>query len=191
MSSIYNSNYSYDFYLRSIYSFNRLARKEETRAELDNKTLLLADSSAMKKISKQLRELEYDSDHGTEIYNSVKLYVETYNNLLESTSDSDSSSIQSLKKQITQLTKEEKDNLASIGISISSSGKLHIDESTFVKSEPSKIAKVFSSKNALTESIQSYTTKIRSKALRLPVYTNTAQKTSPAGTSSQAIDISL
>ena len=112
MSSILNSNYNYDYFRRMIYSSNRLARKEETRASLDKKSLMLADTSAIQKISKQLRELEYDTDHGTGLYNGVKLYVETYNNLIESASSSDDSNIATLKKQITNLTKQEKDNLS-------------------------------------------------------------------------------
>lgn len=192
MSSVYTANYSYDYYLRSIYSKNRDARKAETRTSLDNTTLMSADSSAMQKIAKQLRELEYDSDHGTDIYNGVSLYVETYNNLLDSASASDSTAINGLKKQIIQLTKEDKDRLESIGITITSNGRLKLDKTTFVTAEPSKIARIFSSKNALTESIQAYSKKIGKEAHKLSFYTENAQKSTIAPSSSgSTVDISL
>lgn len=52
------TTYSYDFYLRGIYSSNRGARKAERRSSMQNSELTKADSSAMKKIIEQLRQLE-------------------------------------------------------------------------------------------------------------------------------------
>ena len=53
------TTYSYDFYLRGIYSSNRGARKAERRSSMQNSELTKADSSAMKKIIEQLRQLEW------------------------------------------------------------------------------------------------------------------------------------
>ena len=91
------TTYSYDFYLRGIYSSNRGARKAERRSSMQNSELTKADSSAMKKIIEQLRQLEWseptvmedkDSNSMNTVsdstnYKFTKLFADTYNNLLE------------------------------------------------------------------------------------------------------------
>ena len=98
------TTYSYDFYLRGIYSSNRGARKAERRSSMQNSELTKADSSAMKKIIEQLRQLEWseptvmedkDSNSMNTVsdstnYKFTKLFADTYNNLLESAGNSTS-----------------------------------------------------------------------------------------------------
>ena len=136
--------YSYDFYLRGIYSSNRGARKAERRSSMQNSELTKADSSAMKKIIEQLRQLEWseptvmedkDSNSMNTVsdstnYKFTKLFADTYNNLLESAGNSTSGQAKRLISRMKHLTREQKDALESVGISISSNGKLSVKKGT-------------------------------------------------------------
>ena len=77
MSTITN----YDYLLRNYYSSNRLARKSYNRVNMKSSELASADSAAIKKVAKTLKDMEYNSDNGVSIYNNVKAFVDTYNNL--------------------------------------------------------------------------------------------------------------
>lgn len=171
--------YSYDFYLRNIYASNRFARKSANRSSLCNIDLMKADTSAMDKICNKLRELEYSSDNGTTVLNHAKLLVETYNNLLDSTHDSDADSISRLSKQLSSYTKEQKSALESIGITIGASEKLSLNKTTFAKCSPSKIEKVLGKDNDFTKQLTSYAKKIKRAAGQLPL-----SETTDSGSSS-------
>lgn len=158
---------NYDYYLRNLYSSNRFARKSENRPTLKNKDLIQADSDAVKKVTEKLKKLEYSSDNASEVLTDVKTFIETYNNLVESTGSSDSDSINKLKRQITQLTKDNKDELESLGISINSSGKLSLDKSKFGECSPSKIERFFGKDSEFMTSIRSYSQQTKRAARRM------------------------
>lgn len=162
-----STSINYDYYLRNLYSSNRFARKPENRTTLKNKDLIQADSDAVKKITEKLKDLDYSSDNASEVLTDVKMFVETYNNLVESTGSSDSDSINKLKRQITQLTKENKDELESLGISINSTGKLSLDKSKFGECSPSKIERFFGKDSEFINSIRSYSHLAKRSARRL------------------------
>lgn len=160
-------NYSYDYHLRNLYSSNHFARKSENRPTLKNKDLIQADSDAVKKIVTKLRDLEYSSDNASEVLTDVKMFIETYNNLVDSTASSDSDSINKLKRHITQLTKDNKEELESLGITINSSGKLSLDKSKFGECSPSKIERFFGKDSDFMSSIRSYSQQAKRSARRL------------------------
>lgn len=179
MSSITNTTISsYDYLLRNCYSSNRMARKAFSRANLKQDELINADSNALKKITKNLREIEYDSDNGVNIYNNVKAFVESYNNLLESTKDSPSDKLLRSEKNLKKLVKEHSEELEEIGIKISASGELKIDKETLVSSKPSKIKNVFSSSSELSSGIVKYSTSIARISKSLLNTGNSQQKQS-------------
>ena len=194
MSTIspFNGNYSYDFYLRTAYSKNRYDRKSEYRSSMTSESLVTADADAMKKLTKKLRSLDYDADHATEIFQNTKAFIDTYNNLLGSSETAGSSSIQSLKKQLAKMTKNEKEDLSSIGIELKSNGELKIDADKFLECKPSKIATVLSSDSSFTKSIQTYASRIYRLATKLPVtsYTGSGKSTS-SDTATNSIDLKL
>lgn len=192
MSSIYTPRYTYDYYLRNAYSKYRDARKADFRATQPNNTLVQADSSAIRNISDKLRKLEYDTDHSDEIIQTTKAFVETYNNLLDSSGSSDSNAITKLKKQLSNMTKEEKEQLESIGIEIKSNGKLKLDEKTFGECKPAKIAKIFSSDHTFTKSLKTYASKIYKISGQLAsAYDASGAKKTSTSQSGSTVDISL
>lgn len=174
-------NYSYDYHLRNLYSSNRFARKAENRSGMKSKELIQADSDAARKITEKLRDLEYSSDNATEILTNAKMFIETYNNLMESTGSSDSDSIDKLRTQMKQLTKNNKDELESLGISINSTGKLSLDKTKFGACSPSKIERFFGKDSEFMDSVRNYSLKTKRAARRLvePVVEEETKKAKP------------
>ena len=192
MASIYTPHYSYDYYLRNAYSKYRDARKSDFRATQPNNTLVQADSSAIRNISDKLRKLEYDTDHSDEIMQTTKAFIETYNNLLDSSGNSESNTIAKLQKQLSNMTEDEKEELESIGIKIKTNGKLKLDEKTFGECKPSKIAKVFSSDHTFTKSLRTYASKIYKLSSQLvSAYDASGAKKTNTNQSGNTVDVSL
>lgn len=192
MSSVYTPKYTYDFYLRNAYTRNREARKADYRISQPNNTLVMADSDAMKKISEKLRKLTYDSDNGSEVLQTTKAFIETYNNLLETSGGSENGSIARLKKQFTNMTKDEKDALASIGIEIKGNGKLELDEKVFGKCKPAKIEKILATENTFTKSMKTYASRIyRISSQLVSAYDSNGAKKTDTNQSGSTVDVSL
>lgn len=160
MAIDYSITKSYDMYFRDFYSIDRNASKSEQRASYKTDKLAKADSSAMTKISKTLRKMEFSQENGTDIFNTVKSFVNTYNNLLESAGSSNEYGIYHPEKFVKNLTKDQEDALKDLGITISASGKLKLDEDTLMGSKPSKIGKLFSEDSDFTNKINFYANKI-------------------------------
>lgn len=158
--NVNSSASSYNYILRNYYSKNRNASRTILRSSIDDKLLVTADSDALSKISKALRNIEYSSDNGVGIYNNVKAFVDTYNNLSTSSGSSVSYDITHPNKLLKSLVKSKADELEEIGISVSASGKLTLDKETLLKSSPGKISRIFSSDSDFTQKIKYYSSKI-------------------------------
>lgn len=167
---------TYDYLLRSCYSSNRSARKSITRAGLKTEDLIKADSGALKKVTQNLRDMEYTTDNGVSIYNNIKVFVESYNNLAESTDKASSAELSRIEKKLQKFVKANKDELEELGISISSSGKLSLKEDTLLSCKPKKIGKIFSSDNDFTKTTAKYATSISRIIKNLALSGNTAGK---------------
>jgi hypothetical protein len=190
--STISAKHNYNYYLRNAYTKNRNAINSDYRSTQPESTILSADASAVKTMAEKLRALKYDSDHGTEVLQNAKAFVESYNNLLDSADSSDNSTITNLKKQLSKLTKKEKEDLASIGIEIKSDGKLSLDEDTFGGSRPAKIGEILSSKGTFSSSIRSIAQKIYRKSNQLPSYNAKANKeTTTIDDSGNLVDVTL
>jgi ElaB/YqjD/DUF883 family membrane-anchored ribosome-binding protein len=175
------TTYSYDFYLRGIYSSNRGARKAERRSSMQNSELTKADSSAMKKIIEQLRQLEWseptvmedkDSNSMNTVsdstnYKFTKLFADTYNNLLESAGNSTSGQAKRLISRMKHLTREQKDALESVGISISSNGKLSVKKGTVNQAATYKFKQLFGSDSDYLTEMSSIAKKIKRHASQI------------------------
>ena len=164
MSVITAGNNSYQGFLRKFYSSNRAASRASTRSTISSAELLSADSKALKKISKNLQELSYDKDNGEEIYQNIKAFVETYNNLLENSDKIVDASLERNMKKLKNFIKDNADTLEEIGITVSSSRKLTLDKEDLLKCTPKKIGKVFSNSNTFSSSLVSFATKLERMA---------------------------
>ncbi len=190
--STYTAKHDQNDHIRRAYSKNRQAVDPDYRAIQPNPVIMSADADAVGKMAEMLRALEYDQEHGVDVLQNTKAFVTTYNNLMDSTDASDSNDIAYLKKQLGKLTKDEKEDLASIGIEIKSDGKLSLDEKVFAESRPEKIRRILSSEGDLSETIRNIAKKIYRVSGRLPVYTAEGEKTiQPDGDSGKMVDLSL
>ena len=130
-----------------------------------------------------MRDLEYSSDNGVGIYNNIKAFVDTYNNLSSSTSDAIAYDITRPTKKLKNYIINNKDQLESIGINVSASGKLKVDKEKLLKCSPSKISKVLSSDSGFSQQIKHYAGKIYKASNYINLTTpNTIPKTNTSGT---------
>lgn len=164
MSVITAGNSSYQGFLRKFYSSNRAASRASSRSTIGNAELLSADSKALKKISKNLQELTYDKDSGEEIYQNIKAFVETYNNLLENSDKIVDAPLERTMKKLKNFIKDNTETLEEIGIKVSSSRKLTLDKEDLLKCTPKKIGKVFSDSNDISSNLVLLTTKLERMA---------------------------
>ena len=191
------TTYSYDFYLRGIYSSNRGARKAERRSSMQNSELTKADSSAMKKIIEQLRQLEWseptvmeDKDSDSTNYKFTKLFADTYNNLLESAGNSTSGQAKRLISRMKHLTREQKDALESVGISISSNGKLSVKKGTVNQAATYKFKQLFGSDSDYLTEMSSIAKKIKRHASQIVIPPKKAKASTKQDSTSNAADTS-
>lgn len=181
--NVNSSSSSYNFILKNYYSKNRDASKKVLRSNIDDKLLITADSDALSKISKALRNIEYSPDNGVGIYNNVKAFVDTYNNLEASSGSAVSYDITHPAKLLKSLVKSKASELEGIGISVSASGKLSLKKEELLKSPPYKISKIFSSDSEFTQKVKYYSGKIYTASNLINIQTQIPQagiNTSPS-----------
>ena len=160
MSVITAGNSSYANFFQKFYSSNRTASRAAYRGTFGNAELLSADASALKKISKNLQDLSYDKDNGEEIYQNIKAFTETYNNLLSSAGKITDGALERTLKKVKNFIKDNQDTFEEIGLKVSSSGKLTLDKEDLMECTPKKIGKVFSSSNTISSTLINYATKL-------------------------------
>lgn len=83
------------------------------------------------------------------IYKKVNKFVETYNDLLDSSKDVSSNSLDNSIKNLKNTMNANTKLLAKIGIEVKSDGKLSLDENTFKESNMSRVKEVFNSVGSL------------------------------------------
>ena len=94
---------------------------------------------------------EYDKDA---IYKAVSSYVKDYSLLVDSTGNSESSSVLRTASSMVNYTKANKSVLASMGISIGADNKLSIDEKTFKGSSMAAVKSAFTGAGSYGKSVQ-------------------------------------
>ncbi len=188
----YSINHNVNYYMRNAYRGNTNAITDDYRGSQPKAKIISADARAVKRMAEKLNSLEYDSDHGPEVLQNAKAFVKTYNNLIESTEDNQDSRLTSLKKKMTKMIKNNKDDLASIGIELKGNGSLTLDEDKFGEARPAKIEEILSSKGNISVSLRSIATKIFRQSGKMAVYTSSAEKTAQdAEQSGKTVDLSL
>lgn len=180
--------FSYDYMLRNTYQTNRQARISSSRDSMKKTDLMKADSDAIQNIKKQLKELEYDSNHVPDILQTVKGFIETYNNLIDSTTDAGTHALKSLHSKIKENTKEHSSQLASLGITVTSSGQLKFDKTKFGEATVSKIESFFGKdESGFFDNLTEYAKKVDRYAKRAATQTILPPKKKKAVTQDQML----
>jgi hypothetical protein len=143
--------------MRNFYKDNRDVIKSSNRKSFSNVELSYEDSRALSRAAKRLQRNDYtstssdsdDDDDEDDLSDttkaSIEAFVETYNNAIESGSDSEDHDTARYIKQMKNLTKNYADELEEIGINIENDGTLSIDDELLSLADNSKLQDLFSS----------------------------------------------
>lgn len=143
-----------DFYLRNFYGQTREYRKGTTRNGAEKHTLALADTQALKKALREIENTSKEKEEDAAI--EVSAFIQTYNNLMESTEDIDDPEIKSLRKKIKSLTKKAAADLDNIGVTVSEKGELKVRTNRLKESSYESLMKVFGDESTYKKKITSY-----------------------------------
>lgn len=149
-----------DYYLRKFYTQNRQMRLSRDRNGFSNSQLVEADSAALRKAINNIEDIDYDDISRENLYSRVKAYTDTYNNLVDSGADSGSNDVTRKNNKIKTLTREQKEDLKAIGITLKSDGSLKIDSKKFNEASLKNIKKVFSKDNSYLEDVKRSTVQV-------------------------------
>lgn len=129
------TNLSATYFMRNFYSNNRDAMKSSKRKEYSITELAYDDSTALHRAAKKLKNYKYSDDENTDnIRGTVMALVDTYNNSIDSASNSSSSSMKRYAKQLKKLASKYTDELEDIGITINKDGTLKANDNDFTSS---------------------------------------------------------
>lgn len=88
-----------------------------------------------------------DYDYDT-LVKSVQSFVSAYNDTLESVGTIEASSVQQKTQWLTQVTKQYKDELAGVGVSVDKDGRLALDEKAFREKDMTELRDFFEGTNS-------------------------------------------
>ena len=142
------------YFMRNYYSNNRDAMKSSKRKEYSITELAYDDSTAMHRAAKKLKNYKYSDDENTDnIRGTVMALVDTYNNSIDSASNSSSSSMKRYAKQLKKLAGKYTDELEDIGITINKDGTLKANEELVKKADADTLNSLFGNDNDFTSSL--------------------------------------
>ena len=160
---------SSSYYLRRFYSANTDAKTSASRKQYSNTALSNADARALRRAIKSLGSFTYDDDSSTNIRNSVSAFIDTYNNLLDSSGSSEDRRMQQTYKSMKKLTSEYADELDKIGMTVSKDGTLKKRSDLFANADISKFEKLFSKDTDYMQRISAYTRRIQKRSETLDI----------------------
>lgn len=176
MATIFSTAYagtgvslSSSYYLRRFYSANTDAKTSASRKQYSNTALSNADARALRRAIKSLGSFTYDDDNSTNIRNSVSAFIDTYNNLLDSSGSSEDRRMQQTYKSMKKLTSEYADELDKIGITVSKDGTLKKRTDLFANADISKFEKLFSKDTDYMQRISAYTRRVQKRSETLDI----------------------
>lgn len=169
---------SCNYYMRSFYRTNTDAHTASKRKNLDNTSLTLADSLALRRAVKQLGSSSFSEDDDANIRNSVKAFITTYNNALDSLADSSDHTLERNMKQLKSLTAEYQKQLDKVGITVGEDGRLTDRDSLLDTADLSKFKELFASDSSFMQRTSVYARRMerRSDALELAAKNQELQK---------------
>lgn len=160
---------SSSYYKRRFYSDNADAKTSTSRKALSNSALSSADSHALRRAIKELGSFTYDDDNSTNIRNSVSAFIDTYNNLLESSGSSEDRRMQQINKSIKKLSSEYANDLDKIGITVNKDGTLKKRSDLFANADISKFEKLFSKDTDYMQRTLAYAKRVEKRSETLDI----------------------
>ena len=139
MSSSFSVTNSW--YLRNNYKSDQALSKQSNRSDVSGSRLSAADSAALKRGIRGLRDYKYedakkvsskdtDSVLGkSKFYSTLKAFADTYNYTLDSSKNSSNADVKKLSKSMKNIAKKYSDELDELGVSFDSKGYMSISAS--------------------------------------------------------------
>lgn len=138
---------------------NADALKSSANALVNSKTLFSNKVETTDKDGNKTTDYDYDK-----IYKALKSFVDDYNSVIESGGESENSSVLRNTLSMTKMTKENKDLLEDVGITINEDNTLSIDEETVKKANINDLKSLFSGVGSYADSIATKASNISYKA---------------------------
>lgn len=160
---------SSSYYMRRFYTANADAKTSASRKQYSNSALSNADARALRRAIKSLGSFTYDDDNSTNIRNSVSAFIDTYNNLLDSSGNSEDRRMQQTYKSMKKLTSEYANELDKIGITVSKDGTLKKRSDLFANADISKFEKLFSKDTDYMQRVSAYTRRVQKRSETLDI----------------------
>ena len=104
---------------------------------------------------------KYDTD---KIYSAVSDFVKNYNSMIKSGQKSNETSVLTYTAGMATLSNVLNKSLSAVGISISSSGKLSVDEETFKKADMNKVKSLFNDTGSFAYQIKGKASSIENRS---------------------------
>lgn len=144
---------------------------EESKAAATKNTQIRTDATALKSAADLLGSK--DLNDRDSLYTTAKQFVEEYNAVLSSATDSDDKSILRNTLHMTTLTKKNEGLLSKAGITIGEDNKLSLDEKTFKAATSSSLTSLFKGTGSYMDGVGSYASRINQSAVRVAQKNNT------------------
>ncbi|MCR5770103.1 MAG: hypothetical protein K6G87_02580 [Butyrivibrio sp.] len=155
-----------NYYLRNLYGSNKDYIIGSTRLQASNASVVSADSKALAKGAKKMMSLDYgsyatdDDIENAMLGNNIKAFIDTYNNTIDSASDSDLKDIKKLVSKMKTLGKEYEEELEELGITFDDDGYMTIDSSAVENLDNKKFESVFGEDSDFTKTVRSLARKL-------------------------------
>ena len=150
---------------------------------MSNPELTQADGAALRRAVRSLSRSEFTETQDEDIRNKAMAYVETYNHMLASASESSDDRILRSAKQMKALTQSYASELDKIGITVNDDGTLESREARLSTSPLSKLEKLFSKDSGFMQKISAHSKKIERQSDAL--LTEEAQRRAAKRTAAQ------
>ncbi len=153
---------------------------DEAKKTIKTNTTIKADADALKSSASTLvdsktlftKKIETTDDKGVttsnydydKIYKNLKAFVDDYNKMIKSGSDSDNKSILRNTLSMTTLTKKNMSLLEDVGITINEDNTLSIDEKALKSANINDLKSLFNGVGSYADSISSFATNVSYKA---------------------------
>lgn len=152
------------YYMRNFYVSNRNVISSSQRKDYSKSELSCEDAAALHRAVRQLGSFSYAEEDSDNVRNNVKAFVDTYNNLISSTSDTTDSELARTASQLKSLTKKYSDELDKLGVTVNSDGTMTRRDSLIETADFSKFKSLFSSDSDYMKKASSYTKRLQKRS---------------------------
>lgn len=146
------------------------AKEESTSSESDKKTeesdKLTANYAVdFKKDANVLSKMDFSESNKKKVTSGVKDFVDSYNNMISSASNSSASNVSNTVKHLTNYAKVNERLLKQVGITIESDNKLSVNTDTLEKADMSNLKNVFQGSSSFSGRASTFASSIYKNAV--------------------------